>query len=180
MMLYVGLFILLVSLDMGAKQYIDDTFATGEEKPIGLGPVVLRKEYNHGYLMNFLHDYPQAVKAGSAAAAVILALYDGKLLLEKGRPLHKLGMTFLSAGAFSNIYDRLFRDALIDYIGISNVTANLADVYILFGSGLALVTQESHETAQKRRSKQVRRSVQKAQKRAQDAVQDLISPGTET
>ncbi len=180
MMLYVGLFVLLVCLDMGAKQYIDDTFATGEERPIGLGPVVLRKEYNHGYLMNFLHEYPQAVKAGSAAAAVILALYDGKLLLEKGRPLHKLGMTFVSAGAFSNIYDRLIREKLIDYIGISNVTANLADIYILLGSGLALVTQESHETAQKRRAKQVRKSAQKAEQKVQDAALDLLRPETET
>ncbi len=173
MMLYIGLFVLLVCADMGAKQYIDDTFDEGEEKPIGLGPVVLRKEYNYGYLLNFLHQYPEAVKAGSAAAAVVLALYDGKVLLEKGRPLHKLGMTFLSAGAFSNIYDRLVREKLVDYIGISGLTANLADFYIVSGAVLALFTQESHKTAQKRRAKQVRKSVKKVEKKAEDAVKDV-------
>ncbi len=174
MMLYVWLFILLVCSDVGMKQYVEDSFTEKEEDQIGNGPVVLRKAYNDGYLLNFLHEYPQAVKAGSIAAAVGLALYDGKVFLEQGRHLHKLGVTFLSAGAFSNIYDRLFREHLIDYIGIGDVTANLADVYIIFGTVLALLTQESHKTAKKRRSKQIHRGAEKAEKAALKTLQDLV------
>ncbi len=181
MMLFAGLFLFLVSIDMGMKQYIDDTYDLGEERPLGLGPVVLRKVYNNGYLLNFLHEYPQVVKAGSAAAAVVLALYDGKVFLEKGRPLHKLGMTFLSAGAFSNIYDRLFRDYLIDYIGIQRedakgpeLTANLADLYILSGTLLALVTQESPERARKRRTRQLKKDAKKIQKQTIETVKSVV------
>ena len=52
-------------------------------------------------------------------------------------------MVFLSAGAASNIYDRLERGKVIDYIGVksrnkflSRLTANLADMYVALGAVL--------------------------------------------
>ena len=55
----------------------------------------------------------------------------------------KTAWTLLSAGAISNTYDRIVRGKVVDYIGIrsdheilGDVTANLADVYILIGSVL--------------------------------------------
>ena len=55
----------------------------------------------------------------------------------------KLGMAILGAGASSNIFDRLSRGKVIDYIGIrsknqflARLTANLGDFYILLGAVL--------------------------------------------
>lgn len=136
-----GLFLLLVCSDMGAKQYIEDTFKPGEERATIFGKLVFRKVYNKGFMMNTLEKYPELVKGASAATGLLVAGYDGWLLAHKGRRIKKLGMTFLSAGAFSNIYDRLIRGKVIDYIGVdsekkkvSKVTVNLADLYIFIGA----------------------------------------------
>lgn len=140
-----GLFLLLVCSDMGAKQYVEDTFRPGEEKKTILGKVVLRKVYNEGFAMNTLEKYPVAVKGASAAMGAGIAVRDAWLLAQKGRRLQKLGMTLLSAGAFSNIYDRLIRGKVIDYIGVegekkrNRITVNLADFYILLGAMLETV-----------------------------------------
>ena len=52
-------------------------------------------------------------------------------------------MAILGAGASSNIFDRLSRGKVIDYIGIrsknqflARLTANLGDLYILLGAFL--------------------------------------------
>lgn len=136
-----GLFLLLVCADMGMKQYIEDTYELQREQKTVFGNVVLRKVYNRGFLLNTLEDRQTLVKAVSAAAGAGVAAYDVWLFTGKGRRLRKLGMVFLSAGAFSNIYDRLIRGRVIDYIGVkcgnrflSKVTANLADVYAVIGA----------------------------------------------
>lgn len=136
-----GLFLLLVCGDMGAKRYIEDTYELQEERKTVLGKVVLRKVYNRGFLLNTFERRPVLVKAVSAAAGIGVAAYDVWLFGRKGRRVRKLGMVFLSAGAFSNIYDRLVRGKVIDYIGVkcrsrflSDMTANLADIYAVIGA----------------------------------------------
>ena len=63
--------------------------------------------------------------------------------------LRRLHLTFLSAGALSNTYDRVVRGKVVDYIGIKsshkilgNITANLADIYILLGSVFAFLKKK--------------------------------------
>ncbi len=141
-----GLFVVLVCVDMGVKQYVEDFFAQGEDRETRVSRLVLRKVYNRGFLLNTLESYPMVVKGASVVVGAILAVYDGYLVLRKGRWLQKLGMVFVSAGAFSNTYDRLLRGKVIDYIGVrskngflSKVTANLADVYLAAGAVLVSV-----------------------------------------
>lgn len=142
-----GLFLLLVCGDMGAKQYIEDTYEPEEERETVLGNIVLRKVYNKGFLLNTLEQKPAVVKAVSVVVGAGIAAYDAWLFTRKGRKLRKIGMVFLSAGAFSNVYDRIVRGKVIDYIGVkcrskffSKVTANLADIYVVLG---ALITGTS-------------------------------------
>lgn len=139
-----GLFLFLVCSDMGAKQYIEDTFRPGMEKETLIDGLVLRKVYNQGFLLNTLEGSPRLVKSVSAAAGLGVAVYDAWLYFRKGHRIKKLGMVFLSAGAFSNIYDRLVRGKVIDYLGIkckskriSRLTANLADIYVVLGALMA-------------------------------------------
>lgn len=81
-----------------------------------------------------------------SAAGVIVVLYDIWLVFKKGKIFRKLGMTLVTAGAVSNIYDRLIRGKVVDYIGfksrysfLSRITANLADVYVAVGMVLVEV-----------------------------------------
>lgn len=139
-----GLFLVLVCLDMGIKQYIENTFKEKEERETIIDKIVLRKVYNRGFLLNTLQDHPGIVKGASAGVGAGVILYDLWLFIRKGRLFKKLGMVFLSAGAFSNVYDRLIRGKVIDYIGVqsknkflSRITANLADAYVMLGAILA-------------------------------------------
>ena len=54
-------------------------------------------------------------------------------------------MTLVSAGAASNLFDRLVRGRVVDYIGfrtqkkfLGRITANLGDVYLAVGSVLVM------------------------------------------
>lgn len=138
---YGGLFAGLLTLDLGIKQHIEDTFDKRQEEDTVSKHVVLRKVYNKGFMLDTLDQYPKLIRGSSAAAAVILIFANIRLFLKRGKWLEKLGMVFVSAGAASNIYDRLARGKVIDYIGfksrntfLATITANLADFYVVIGA----------------------------------------------
>ena len=138
-----GMLVVFLCVDMGIKQYIEDTFDRREERKCIVPGLVLRKVYNRGFLLSTLEKYPKIVQGASAVTGVVILFYDLLLFLKKGKWLEKTGMIFLTAGAASNIYDRLVRKKLIDYIGfqsknkfLSSLTANLADFYVIIGAVL--------------------------------------------
>lgn len=138
-----GMLVVFLCVDMGIKQYIEDTFDRQEERKCIVPKIVLRKVYNRGFLLSTLEKYPKIVRGVSAVTGVVILFYDFLLFLKKGKWLEKTGMVFLTAGAASNIYDRLVRKKVIDYIGfrsknkfLSSLTANLADFYIVIGAVL--------------------------------------------
>ena len=138
-----GMLVVFLCVDMGIKQYIEDTFDRREERKCIVPGLVLRKVYNRGFLLSTLEKYPKIVQGASAVTGVVIFFYDLFLFLKKGKWLEKTGMIFLTAGAASNIYDRLVRKKVIDYIGfqsknkfLSSLTANLADFYVIIGAVL--------------------------------------------
>lgn len=55
-------------------------------------------------------------------------------LEKKKRPWQEFALTMIFAGAVSNIIDRVYYGAVIDYITIKGLnTFNLADIYIVLG-----------------------------------------------
>lgn len=147
-----GLFLVLACVDMGAKQYIEDFFEENEERKTLVPGLVLRKVYNRGFALNMLDRHPGLIRKSSLAAIAGILLSDARLLLKKGRFLEKIGMAFASAGAVSNVYDRLIRGKVIDYIGaesensfFSRLTANLADVYLTVGIVLLALSCVVHK-----------------------------------
>ena len=138
-----GMLVVFLCVDMGIKQYIEDTFDRREERKCIVPGLVLRKVYNRGFLLSTLEKYPKIVQGASAVTGVVILFYDLLMFLKKGKWLEKTGMIFLTAGAASNIYDRLVRKKVIDYIGfqsknkfLSSLTANLADFYVIIGAVL--------------------------------------------
>lgn len=139
-----GLFAVLLGADEAVKQYVEEDMASGEKRAILGGRIVIRKVYNRGFLLNLLEQHPTVIKGASVVTGLGVLFYDALLFMKKGHYVKKLGMTLLSAGAASNIFDRLVRGKVIDYIGVrtenkffARITANLGDYYIAFG---ALIT----------------------------------------
>ncbi len=155
-----SMFLVLTCIDMGVKQYIEDTFEKSEERETIIPGLVIRKVYNEGFAFNLLDKYPEVIKKSSVCAGIGILVYDLFLLFGKAKRIGKIGMTFVSAGAFSNIYDRLIRGKVIDYIGmksenhfLSRWTANLADIYIVIGTLFVMLSRSGHKKKKKKNSK---------------------------
>lgn len=146
-----SMFLVLACIDMGIKQYIEDTFEEDEERETLIPGLVLRKVHNKGFAFNILEHEPGIIRKSSVCAAAGILIYDCWLFLRKKRTVGKIGMVLVSAGAVSNLYDRLIRRTVIDYIGIksekkriSDLTANLADVYLTVGAVLTGMSGMAH------------------------------------
>lgn len=133
----------LFALDMAVKQYIEENVEESEEKSFGKTSILIRKVYNEGFAFNSMDSEPEKVKKASTLTTVAICLLAFIESFRKGHRVDKTALVLLSAGALSNTYDRIVRRKVIDYIGvrskhkkIADITANLADVYIMAGTML--------------------------------------------
>lgn len=131
----------LFGLDMAVKQYIEENIGKTEEKSFCGTGILIRKVYNKGFAFNSMDSEPEKVKRSSLITTVAIGLLTLMESFRKGHKINKIALTFLSAGALSNTYDRIVRGKVVDYIGVrsdhrilGDITANLADIYILTGS----------------------------------------------
>ena len=145
---FASLFLALTTFDMGIKQYIEDTFRKGEERGTEGSKMVIRRVHNKGFCLNTLDKHPAIIKSVSGVLCGTIGAYAYDLFRKRGQWIKKLGMTFLGAGAFSNIFDRLVRGYVVDYYGfkhknskLSKITANLADLYVVIGSTIILAVK---------------------------------------
>ena len=141
----------LFGTDMAMKQYAEENIESGQEKTIGDTKIVLRKVYNKGFMLNLMDDRPELVRKITLVTGLGLLAEDVWMYSEKGNSLEKAGMVLTSAGAASNIFDRLVRGKVIDYIGfrskkafLAKITANLGDLYIAAGMILTAAGRISH------------------------------------
>ena len=155
--IYMSMFLVLACIDMGIKQYIEDTLEKDEERETLIPGLVLRKVHNKGFAFNILEHEPGIIRKSSVCAAAGILIYDCWLFLRKKRTVGKIGMVLVSAGAVSNLYDRLIRRTVVDYIGIksekkriSDLTANLADVYLTVGAVLTGISGMAHRKKMKK------------------------------
>ena len=129
------------ALDLGIKQYVLDNVAEGQDREMAGGHLILRKVYNRGAAFNMLEKYPQFVMKLSALLGAVLLVRDVLLMRKKGHAMEKTGMMLLTGGAFSNLYDRIVRGKVVDYLSIksrwkrlSRLTFNLGDICIAAGA----------------------------------------------
>lgn len=136
-----GLFLLLLGTDEAIKQYVEDNMDQKEERKIPGGKLLLRKVYNPGFALGAWKDDPKMVKTVSAIAGIWVFVHWVYLMWKRGHWIEKIGSTLTAAGAAGNLFDRLWRGQVVDYIGFrttspffSKLTANLADLYLAVGT----------------------------------------------
>lgn len=128
----------LAMLDITIKSCIENGITRKEEREAFKGKVILRKVYNHGFGLNVLQNDPDTVKYVSSFATIILTITQ--LMRKKGSKPKKIGLSLMTAGAWSNTFDRWLRGYVIDYIGFENknkkiekITWNLGDFFLIAG-----------------------------------------------
>ena len=127
---------ILFTADQIMKTYAEQELDIKDEKKLP-GPVVLRKTRNHGMFLGVLSDRSALVRGLSAIVSGVVTALQAVSLMRKDGYRRKVGLTFLSAGAWSNTFDRFVRGYVVDYIGFSfknpklaKITYNLGDFFI--------------------------------------------------
>ena len=88
--------------------------------------------------MSLLEDEPETARilAGAASGAV-LGWHAFTVVTKKKRFWKKAGLSLMAAGSISNMFDRLVRGHVVDYVGfrledkhLEGITYNFADFFI--------------------------------------------------
>ncbi|MDF2608419.1 MAG: peptidase signal peptidase [Bacillales bacterium] len=140
-MFYLLLTMLLCGEDQYLKNKIDQDTELGQDTEIFNGNIIKTKTYNKGAFLSFLEGKTAVLHGLSIILLAIVAVTYICTLLSKGKNVLKLGLSLLTAGAMSNVYDRLKRGHVIDYFsfkGLRNVVFNIGDMFIFLGSILIL------------------------------------------
>lgn len=130
----------LFAADQLLKTYAEQNLDKKEERKLA-GPVVLRRVHNKGLCMGLLSENQTAVKYLSLAASGIVTVCQAIASFRRKGFWKKQGLALMSAGAWSNTFDRFARGCVVDYAGfkvkdpeIAKVTYNLGDFFIAAGA----------------------------------------------
>lgn len=140
-MIYALIAAAIFLLDLAIKNRIERTGSEGEEKEIGKGRLILKKYHNKGAFLNIGEKKHKFV----ALLSVILTLGMTVVFLVtfsfRGGRLLKTGLALLLGGAYSNTYDRLRRQYVVDYVSfpvknkaIRRIVFNISDFSIAIGA----------------------------------------------
>lgn len=153
-MIYLFLAALIFCIDEAFKNRIEKK--PGSEFPASLKHGIgLEKHHNYGFSLNKNDDKPWLVQLISVLVMIPLVIWAAWLFFTRGgkkggiftRLMGKLGASFLLGGAASNLYDRLNRGYVVDYIRFPNcrikkirhIIFNIADFFLFMGAALSVL-----------------------------------------
>lgn len=140
-MIYLFIIVLVFGLDFAIKQYFEIYFPKNKVRELFGGKLIFRKAYNKGAALNFLAKKQEFVAGFSAALVIVTLLAEIALISKKGAHVLKIGLALIVGGGLSNVYDRLVRNYVVDYISfgvkwkkLKNIVFNLSDLCIFIGA----------------------------------------------
>lgn len=140
-MIYVILIVLIFVVEYGLKNHVEKTGDAGTNKPILKGMFLMTKFHNQGAFRGFGREKKKMIKFVSVGLSVILTIVFICSLTQHGNTALKTGLSFLLGGAYSNTYDRLKKNYVVDYFRFNvkwkplrNMIFNISDFCILIGA----------------------------------------------
>lgn len=147
-MFFVGLILMILILDLGIKDVIEETKETDFPKELEgtRGKIMLHRNHNAGFPFGVFSRKPEMVKGVPLAIISGVAGIFLWLLPKKGHQTEKFALALVLGGGLSNLYDRLVRNYVVDYFSIQwkrlrNVVFNLGDIFIFLGAGILFVME---------------------------------------
>ena len=117
----------------------------------GNDPIIWRNYHNTGAMLNFGAG-KSFVKVLSSVFTAAVTVYFIITLGHRGKNLLKAGLALVLGGAYSNMYDRMRKDYVVDYISFrcrwkrfSNIVFNIGDFAIMAGALLAVIATDRSE-----------------------------------
>ncbi|WP_178007665.1 signal peptidase II [Mediterraneibacter sp.] len=143
--------------DQAVKCYAENKLVKGEERPI-TEKVVLRHVQNKGICMSLLEDEPKTAHILSGAASgAVLGWHAFTVMTKKKGFWKKFGLSLMAAGSASNLFDRIVRGHVVDYVGfrcedkqLAGITYNFADFFIAAGTVITIIAKLFSPRAKKR------------------------------
>ena len=146
-MFFILLVILIILGEWKLKNYFEAVYDFQKQKLICKDSIRLHKYHNYGAFLNIMEKKKKILHAISIAFTILIALLFLFTLCTKGNRMLKLGLSLLLGGAFSNTYDRLTREYVVDYFSfcspwkrLNQIVFNLSDFCIIIGSLITALT----------------------------------------
>lgn len=133
-------------LDYFIKGNADKKRKIGEEQEVLGGKVILTKYHNKGAALNFLAKRPGILTLIHTGLWGFLAGIFAVLFGKKENPGLLAGLALMLGGGASNLFDRINRGHVIDYVSFGvkwkkfrNIVFNVSDFFIFLGAALAVI-----------------------------------------
>lgn len=134
----IGLFI----LELCIKNHIEKTKPLNEEVPIMKDKLSIQYTQNKGAFYSTFEDKSKIICGLSSGFLAVLCIIYAILLSKKENNITKLGLSLVISGGLSNVYDRIKRKYVVDYIywdKLKKIIFNLADVFIFIGGIITII-----------------------------------------
>ncbi len=142
-MLYIIIIISIFLSECCVKKHMDRVRTLKERRPLAGGRIILKKYYNTGAAGNLLSSRPGIMLCihGAVLGTVSAALCH--MLHRQETGILKLGLAFMAGGGLSNLYDRLTKGHVVDYLSFGfgpkrfcRLVFNAADFFVFTGAVL--------------------------------------------
>ena len=145
-MFYIAIAILIFIFEWKVKNYIEAVYDFSMKNFIFKDRLVLRKYHNYGAFLNIMENKKKLLHLISVIFTFTVFFFFLITLCHKGNRILKLGLAFLLGGAFSNTYDRLSRNYVVDYFSfcspfpkLNRIVFNISDFCIIIGTLLVVL-----------------------------------------
>ncbi len=131
--------------DLAVKYWIENKRTFKDRTELFGGNIVIEKSHNRGACLNFLEKRPNYVLGLTGIVFGILLCFFAFLLPKQRQGLMKLATSFLVGGAAGNVFDRMHRGYVVDYLNfpkvkkMKHVDFNLSDLFLITGGVISLV-----------------------------------------
>ncbi|MCR5325079.1 MAG: signal peptidase II [Lachnospiraceae bacterium] len=123
--------------DQAAKLAADKKLSDGRQIKLAGGVITLQRAENSGFAKNRLSDRKKLVVGASTIVFAICVVLYAITLSKPGFHVMKAGLGLVLGGAAGNVFDRIRRGKVTDFIiakPINSIIFNLADFFILTGA----------------------------------------------
>jgi len=141
---YIAVIAFIFAAELTIKGTMEEKGEEGKRVLICRDKIFLTKFHNRGAFLGLGQKKPQLLLGISIGIVLACTLLFLMTLGQKGKRLLKMSMALLLGGAYSNLYDRMKREYVVDYFGFNvknqklrSIVFNISDFCIMIGAAVS-------------------------------------------